>query len=248
MAKKTKDYVINLKDLLDAGCHFGHQSKRWNPKMEEYIFQKRGGVHIFDLEITARKLKEAMEFARDLTAQGKTIVFVGSKRQAAAIVKEEAEKCGMPYVAERWLGGTITNWEEIKKRIDRLMDLEKKKEAGELKKYTKKENVLITREIEKLKRFFGGLVKLKGKPDALFIVDVRKEIAAVKEAKRKEVAVIGMVDSNADPDMIDYVIPVNDDAVRSIKLIVSKLAEAVNDGMGLKGKTPVKKEDKKKKE
>jgi len=248
MTKKTKDYVIDLKDLLDAGCHFGHQSRRWNPKMKEYIFQKRGGVHIFDLEITAKKLKEAMEFVRDLTAKGKIIVFVGSKRQAAAIVKEEAEKCGIPYVAERWLGGTITNWDEIKKRIDRLMDLEEKKKAGELKKYTKKENVLITREIEKLKRFFGGLVKLKGKPDALFIVDVRKEIAAVKEARRKEIPVVGMVDSNADPDMIDYVIPVNDDAVRSIKLIVSRLAEAVNDGMGLKGKVPVKKEDKKKKE
>jgi len=137
-------------------------------------------------------------------------------------------------VSERWLGGTITNWEEIKKRIDRLVDLEKKKEAGEFKKYTKKENVLITREIEKLKRFFGGLVKLKGKPDALFVVDVRKEIAAVKEAKRKGVMVVGMVDSNADPDMIDYVIPVNDDAVRSIKLIVSRLAEAVSDGVGLK--------------
>jgi len=234
MSKKTKDYVINLKDLLDAGCHFGHQSRRWNPKMKEYIFQKRGGVHIFDLEITAKKLKEAMEFVRDLTAEGKTIVFVGSKRQATAIVKEEAEKCGIPYVSERWLGGTITNWEEIKKRIDRLVDLEKKKEAGEFKKYTKKENVLINREIEKLKRFFGGLVKLKGKPEALFVVDVKKEIAAVKEAKRKGVMVVGMVDSNADPDMIDYVIPVNDDAVRSIKLIVSKLAEAVSDGVGLR--------------
>lgn len=233
---KLKEYKISLKDLLEAGCHFGHQARRWNPKMEPYIYLKREGVHIFDLGITAEKLKEAMEYVRDLVAQGKTIVFVGTKRQAAPIVKEEAEKCGTPYVSVRWLGGTMTNWEQIKKSLDRLKDLEEKKEEGEFKKYTKKENVLIDREIEKLERFFGGLRALKDIPEAIFVVDVKKEIAVIKEAKRKEVTVVGMVDTNADPDIVDYMIPANDDAVSSIKLVVAKMAEAVADGKALKGK------------
>jgi len=233
---KLKEYKISLKDLLEAGCHFGHQARRWNPKMEPYIYLKREGVHIFDLGITAKKLKEAMEYARDLVAQGKTIVFVGTKRQAAPIVREEAEKCGTPYVSVRWLGGTMTNWEQIKKSLDRLKDLEEKKESGEFKKYTKKENVLIDREIEKLERFFGGLRALKDIPEAVFVVDVKKEIAVVKEAMQKGVTVVGMVDTNADPDIVDYMIPANDDAVSSIKLVVAKMAEAVADGKALKGK------------
>ena len=223
--KKT-EYKISLKQLLEAGCHFGHQARRWNPKMNEYIYTKRGGVHIFDLGLTAKKLTEAMEFVQNLTAEGKKIVFVGTKRQATAVIKEEAEKCGMPYVATRWLGGIITNWEQIKKSLDKMMDLEEKKSKGEFKKYTKRENVLIDKQIEKLDRFLGGLRSLKSEPAAVFVVDVKKEIAAVKEARMKGIPVIAIIDTNTDPDLIDYPIPANDDAVSSIKLIVSKIAEA----------------------
>ena len=225
MTKKT-EYKISLKELLEAGCHFGHQARRWNPKMNEYIYTKRGGVHIFDLGLTAKKLKEAMEFVQNLTAEGKKVVFVGTKRQATAVIKEEAEKCGMPYVAVRWLGGIITNWEQIKKSLDKMMNLEEKKSKGEFKKYTKRENVLIDKQIEKLDRFLGGLRSLKSEPAAVFVVDVKKEIAAVKEARMKGIPVIAIIDTNTDPDLIDYPIPANDDAVSSIKLIVSKIAEA----------------------
>lgn len=227
---KRKAYEVDLKELLEAGCHFGHQARRWNPQMDEYIYIKRQGVHIFDLAITAKKLAEAMEFVRDLVSQGKTIAFVGTKRQASAIVKEEAEKCKTAFVSVRWLGGTMTNWDQIKKSIDKLNDLESKKEAGELKKYTKKENVIIDREIARLTKFLGGLRDLKKIPDAVFIVDVKKEHAVVKEAKHKGVTVIGMVDTNADPNGVDFVIPANDDAVSSIKYIASKMSQAVADG------------------
>jgi len=225
MTKKT-EYKISLKEMLEAGCHFGHQARRWNPKMNEYIYTKRGGVHIFDLGLSAKKLKEAMEFVQNLTAEGKKIVFVGTKRQATAVIKEQAEKCGMPYVAVRWLGGIITNWEQIKKSLDKMMDLEEKKSKGEFEKYTKRENVLIDKQIEKLDRFLGGLRSLKSEPAAVFVVDVKKEIAAVKEARMKGIPVIAIIDTNTDPDLIDYPIPANDDAVSSIKLIVSKIAEA----------------------
>ena len=196
--------------------------------MEQYIYIKREGVHIFDLGITAEKLIEAMEFVRSLVIEGKQVVFVGTKRQASSIIKEEAEKCKSPFVSVRWLGGTITNWDQIKKSIDKLKDLTTKKEAGEFKKYTKKENILIDREIAKLTKFLGGLKDLNKIPEAVFIVDVKKEHAVVKEAKHKGIKVIGIVDSNADPDGVDYVIPANDDAVSSVKFIVSKIAEAVS--------------------
>jgi len=239
-SKKT-EFKINLKELLEAGCHFGHQARRWNPKMEKYIYTKRDGVHIFDLGITAEKLKKAMEFVRDLVAEKKQVVFVGTKRQAAAIVKEEAVKCGEAFASERWLGGSITNWEEINKRIKYMKELEEKKEKGEFKNYTKKENLLIDREIIKLNRFMGGLRDLTGVPAAMFVVDVKKEIVAVKEARVKGVPVVGIIDTNSDPDLVDYPIPANDDAVSSIKLIVSKIAEAINIGKGMKGKVEVKK-------
>ena len=183
-------------------------------------------MHIFDLGLTAKKLTEAMEFVQQLSGEGKKIVFVGTKRQAAAVIKEQAEKCGMPYVAVRWLGGIITNWEQIKKSLDKMMDLEEKKSKGEFEKYTKRENVLIDKQIEKLDRFLGGLRSLKSEPAAVFVVDVKKEIAAVKEARMKGIPVIAIIDTNTDPDLIDYPIPANDDAVSSIKLIVSKIAEA----------------------
>ncbi|MDZ7586802.1 MAG: 30S ribosomal protein S2 [Patescibacteria group bacterium] len=222
--------MIKLKELLEAGCHFGHQARRWNPKMEEFIYAKKGGVHIFDLGITAKKLKEALEFVQKLSGEGKKIIFVGTKRQAAEVIREQAEKCGMPYVVVRWLGGIITNWEQIKKSLDKMMDLEEKKSQGEFKKYTKRENVLIDKQIEKLSRFLGGLRTLKENPGAIFIVDVKKEIAAVKEARMKNIPVVALVDTNTDPDLIDYPIPANDDAVSSIKLIVAKIAEAVMAG------------------
>ena len=230
MAKTKSEIKIGLKDLLDAGCHFGHQAQRWNPKMAPFLYGVRDGVHIFDLAKTKENLEKAAEFAKDTVAKGGKIIFVGTKRQAQAIVKEEAQKAKMPFITERWLGGIITNWDNIKKSIDKLKDLKTQKEAGELKKYTKKENILIDREIARLERFFGGLVDLKELPAALFVVDVKKEQAALREAAKKNIPVIAIVDSNSDPDMVDWVIPANDDAVGSIKLIVSLIAEAVKRG------------------
>lgn len=232
MTKKT-DYQVDLKELLDAGCHFGHQSRRWNPKMKSFIYAKREGVHIFDLGQTAEKLAAAMTAVRDLAAEKKQIVFVGTKRQASAIIKEEASQCEMPFVAVRWLGGIISNWEQIEKSLKKMKDLEERKEKGEFKKYTKKENVLIDRQIDKLNRFLGGLRNLAGLPAAIFVIDIKKEIAAVQEARNKGVLVIGVVDTNADPTLVDLAIPANDDAVASIKYITNKIQKAVKDGQAL---------------
>ncbi|MFH0943017.1 MAG: 30S ribosomal protein S2 [Candidatus Beckwithbacteria bacterium] len=230
MKKPKTDLKIDLTELLEAGCHFGHQARRWNPKMKEFIYTKRGGVHIFDLGLTAKKLEEAMEYVSQMAEAGKQIVFVGTKRQAAAVIKEEAERAEMPFVAIRWLGGIITNWEQIKKSVDKMMDLEDKKTKGEFKKYTKRENVLIDKQIDKLARFLGGLRNLKGEPAAIFVVDVKKEIAAVREARKKQIPVVAIVDTNTDPDLVDYPIPANDDAVSSIKFIANKISEAVITG------------------
>ena len=238
-------YEIDLRDLLEAGCHFGHQSRRWNPKMSEYIYTDRDSVHIFDLAITAKNLIESMEFVKDWVSSGKDIVFVGTKRQAAAIVREEALKVGAPYVDVRWLGGTLTNWSEMKKRIKKLKNMKDKMEQGEYETYTKKEQVLMKREIARLERFFGGLAKLPGRPEALFIVDTHREITAVKEAFMLDIPIVGMVDTNADPDLVSQVIPVNDDAVRSIKLVVTKIAEAYADGKNKKPKQEKKASEKK---
>ena len=227
---KTPAYSVDLKELLEAGVHFGHQARRWNPKMGEFIYTKREGVHIFDLGLTAKKLSEAMSFVKDLVSSGKEIVFIGTKRQATAIIKEEAVKVGAPYVAVRWLGGRITNWQQLKKSIDKLNDMEAKKEKGDYKKYTKRENVMIDKDIARLNHFLSGLRGLKEPPAAIFVVDVKKEEPAVKEAMLKEVAVVAMVDTNSDPNMADYIIPANDDAVSSIKLIVSKISKAYADG------------------
>jgi len=221
---------ISLKDLLEAGSHFGHQSKRWNPKMKPYLYGVRDGIHIFDLVKTKEGLDSALAFVHKAAAEGKIIAFVGTKRQAEAIVTEDAKKIGVPYISHRWMGGIITNWEQLKKSIDRLLSLTEKREKGELKKYTKREQLLFDREIMKLERFFGGLKELKQPPDILFIVDVKKEDSAVREAKRKGLPVVGIVDTNSDPDLIDYVIPANDDAIGSIKLIVDAVANAVGEG------------------
>lgn len=230
MSTKTTKFIVPLEELLEAGAHFGHQVRRWNPKMKPYLYGVRDGIHIFDLAKTAQGLQTAYDVVKDLVASGKTIAFVGTKRQAQEIVKEEALKCGALYVTERWLGGTITNWEQIEKSIKRLTQMKEEKARGDYDKYTKKENVLIRREIERLTRFLGGLEGLKTIPDAIFVVDIVREIAAVREAQKKGVTVVAIVDTNADPDLVDYVIPANDDAVRSIKLIVSKIAEAVAEG------------------
>lgn len=232
------DYSVPLTDLLEAGCHFGHQSKRWNPQMKPYIYTARDGVHIFDLAKTSEGVNQAAEYVRDLVAGGGEVLMVGTKRQAKAIVKEEAMKSGAPYVSERWLGGTITNWEQIKKSIEKLIEMRDKKEKGEYNKYTKKENVLIDREIGRLHRFFGGLTKLRKIPEAIFVVDTHREETAVYEAKQAGIKVVGLVDTNADPSIIDYIIPANDDAVRSIKLVVSQIARAYADGKKLAEKKP----------
>lgn len=221
---------ISLKDLLEAGAHFGHQAARWNPKMKPYLYTVRDGVHVFDLAQTKKSLEEACEFVRKLTAEGGKIIFVGTKRQAGEIVKEEAKKAGTPYVCQRWLGGTITNWEQIKKSIEKLTEMKEKKELGEYKKYTKKEQLLLDREIARLEKFFGGLVGLKELPEAIFVVDTKKEVTAVKEANKKGITVVAVVDSNSDPDLVDYVIPANDDAVGAVKLIVGAIGEAAKEG------------------
>jgi len=229
-SKNKSDIKIELKDLLDAGCHFGHQAQRWNPKMDQYLYGIREGVHIFDLAKTKESLEKAMKAVQEITASGGKIIFVGTKRQAQSIVKEEAEKAKMPFITERWLGGIISNWDNIKKSIDKLKDLKEKKESGELKKYTKKENILIDREIARLERFFGGLADLEELPAALFVIDVKKEKAAIQEAAKKGIKIIAVVDSNGDPDLVDWVIPANDDAVGSIKLIVEAIGQAAKEG------------------
>jgi len=237
-------YEVSLTDLLEAGCHFGHQVRRWNPRMKPYIYSSKDSVHIFDLAKTAQMLQEACEYVKSIAMEGKILLIVGTKRQAKAIVREEAQKAGAPFVSERWLGGTITNWDQIKKSIDKLLEMRDKKEKGEYKIYTKKENVLIDREIERLERFFGGLAQLKKAPDAMFVVDTHREAVAVAEANNRDVRVIGIVDTNADPRLVDQLIPANDDAVRSIKLITSKIAEAYAEGKMLKEKKQGKTENK----
>ncbi|MBU0619096.1 30S ribosomal protein S2 [Patescibacteria group bacterium] len=232
---KKDNFKVPLTELLEAGCHFGHQVRRGNPKMKPYIYAQRDKVHIFDLAITAQKLSEACEYVKELVAKGGKVCFVGTKRQARSIIKEEAIKIGAPYVYERWLGGTITNWQQIKKSIKALVEMKEKKEQGEYKTYTKKENVLINRKITRLERFVGGLTQLTDLPEAIFVVDISRELTAVREAKIKGVSVIALVDTNSDPDFVDYVIPANDDAVRSIKLVVAKIAEAVELGNKLRG-------------
>lgn len=224
---KTK---VVLEDLLEAGVHFGHQAKRWNPLMKDYLYGERDGVHIFDLAKTKEKLDEAVAFARATASQGGKIVFVGTKHQAREIIKEEATKAGMPFINTRWLGGIITNWEQIKKRLDKLVEMKKKREKGEYKKYTKKEQLLLDQEIRRLEKFFGGLVDLKALPEAIFVVDVKNEETVIREAHKKNIPIVAIVDSNSDPSLIDYMIPANDDAVGSIKFIVAAVAEAAKEG------------------
>ena len=219
--------VVSMKQLLEAGVHFGHQTRRWNPKMAQYIYTERNGIYIIDLQKTVKKLNEAYTFARDIVAEGKDILFVGTKKQAQDSVKEEAENCGMPFVNARWLGGMLTNFTTIRRRIARLTQLRKMEADGTFDLLPKKEVIKLRLEIEKLEKFLGGIKDMNKLPGALFIVDPRKERIAVQEAKKLGIPIIAIVDTNCDPDEIDAVIPGNDDAIRAVKLIASAIAAAV---------------------
>lgn len=219
-----------LEDFLAAGAHFGHQVSKWHPGMKPYIYTERNTVHIIDLQQTQDKLKETQEFVADLIAKGGTVLFVGTKRQAKKTIKDVAERVEMPYVNERWLGGTFTNFGVIRKQINKLEELEKKRESGELAKYTKKEQVMFDKEIDRLTRFFGGLRKLNKLPEAIFIIDINEESSAVKESQRKGVKILAVCDTNVDPSPVDYCIPANDDAVKVIQLVVEAIGEAVVEG------------------
>ena len=228
--------VVSMKQLLEAGVHFGHQTRRWNPKMAEYIFTERNGIYIIDLQKTVKKLEEAYMFVRDLAAEGEEVLFVGTKKQAQESIKEEAARCGMPYVNARWLGGMLTNFVTIKRRIKRLGQLKAMKEDCTFDLLTKKEAAKLDLEIEKLEKYMGGITEMKKQPAAMFIVDPRKERIAVAEAKKLGIPIIAIVDTNCDPDEIDYVIPGNDDAIRAVKLIAGAMADAVIEGrQGMQG-------------
>ncbi|OFW78319.1 MAG: 30S ribosomal protein S2, partial [Alicyclobacillus sp. RIFOXYA1_FULL_53_8] len=216
--------------LLEAGVHFGHQTRRWNPKMARYIFTERNGIYIIDLQKTVRKVEDAYNFVRELAGENKTILFVGTKKQAQEAVKDEAERCGMYYVNQRWLGGTLTNLPTIQKRIGRLIQLEKMEEDGTFELLPKKEVILLKKEMERLEKFLGGIKGMPGIPGAMFIIDPRKERIAVAEAKKLGIPIVAIVDTNCDPDEIDYVIPGNDDAIRAVKLLTAKMADAVLEG------------------
>ena len=222
--------VVSMKQLLEAGVHFGHQTRRWNPKMAQYIFTERNGIYIIDLQKTVKKLEEAYLFVRDAAADGSDVLFVGTKKQAQDSVKEEAIRCGMPYVNARWLGGMLTNFNTIKRRIKRLEQLKKMEADGTFDLLPKKEVIKLKLEIEKLEKFMGGIVNMKKQPAAMFIVDPRKERIAVQEAHKLGIPIVAIVDTNCDPDEIDYVIPGNDDAIRAVRLIAGAMADAVIEG------------------
>ena len=222
--------VVSMKQLLEAGVHFGHQTRRWNPKMARYIFTERNGIYIIDLQKTVKKLDEAYNFVRDVAAEGGDILFVGTKKQAQESIRDEATRCGMHYVNARWLGGMLTNFRTIRKRIDRLEQLRTMSEDGTFDLLPKKEVVKLQLEIEKLEKFLGGVKNMQGLPKALFIVDPHKERIAVAEARKLNIPIVAIVDTNCNPDEIDYVIPGNDDAIRAVKLIAGKMADAVLEG------------------
>ena len=222
--------VVSMKQLLEAGVHFGHQTRRWNPKMAEYIYTERNGIYIIDLAKTVKKLEEAYSFVRDLSANGQTILFVGTKKQAQEAVKEEAERVGQFYVNARWLGGMLTNFKTMRKRVERLNQLNRMSEDGTFDLLPKKEVIKLKLEIEKLEKYLGGVKEMKKLPGALFVVDPRKEHNAIAEARKLHIPIVAIVDTNCDPDEVDYVIPANDDAIRAIRLIAATMANAVQEG------------------
>ncbi len=222
--------IPSLEEMLSAGVHFGHRTSHWHPKMEPYIFTARGGVHIINLEETQKKLEEALKFVSDIAARGGVILFVGTKRQAQDIIKKYAEEAGMPYVNERWLGGTLTNFGVIRRLVKHYIDLKDKQDKGELKKYTKKERLMIGREIEDMERKVYGVRNMETKPDAVFIADIRSEKTAIKEANHLGIPVIAICDTNVNPSGVKQIIPANDDAVKSIEMMVGLVAEAIKEG------------------
>lgn len=222
--------VISMKQLLEAGVHFGHQTRRWNPKMAKYIFTERNGIYIIDLQKTVRKVDEAYNFIRSVAEEGKTVLFVGTKKQAQEAVKEEAQRAGQFFVNERWLGGMLTNFQTIQKRIRRLKDLEAMETDGTFEVLTKKEVMQLRHEMERLEKYLGGIKDMNKLPGALFVVDPRKEKIAVAEARKLNIPIVAIVDTNCDPDEIDYVIPGNDDAIRAVKLLTQAMADAIMEG------------------
>ena len=222
--------VVSMKQLLEAGVHFGHQTRRWNPKMAEYIYMERNGIYIIDLQKTVKKLEEAYAFVRELAANGQNILFVGTKKQAAEAVKEEAERVGQYYVNARWLGGMLTNFKTMRTRIDRLAQLKKMQEDGTFDMLPKKEVMKLMGDMEKLEKYLGGVKDMKKLPGALFVIDPRKEHNAIAEARKLHIPIVAIVDTNCDPDEVDYVIPGNDDAIRAIRLISQTMANAVLEG------------------
>lgn len=221
---------IQMKTLLEAGVHFGHQTRRWNPKMKTFIFTERNGIHIIDLQQTVRKLEDAMTYVRELSARGGILLFVGTKKQAQETIEEEAKRCEMPFINRRWMGGTLTNFQTILTRIRRLEELEQRKEMGDFDRLPKKEASRLDDEMERLNRLLGGMRGRYRLPDAIFVVDPHREHIAIAEAQRTEIPVVAMVDTNCDPDVIDYPIPANDDAIRAIRLLASKIADSIIEG------------------
>ncbi len=222
--------IVSMKQLLEAGVHFGHQTRRWNPKMKPYIFIERNGIYIIDLQKTVRMIEEAYDFLRSASGSGGRILFVGTKKQAQDAVESESKRAGEYYVNQRWLGGTLTNFVTIRKRIERLLELEEQQASGYFERLSKKEAAVLTKEMERLDRYFSGIKGMQQLPDVLFIVDPRKERIATLEARRLNIPVVAIVDTNCDPDEVDYVIPGNDDAIRSVRLITSRMADAILEG------------------
>jgi small subunit ribosomal protein S2 len=222
--------VVSLAQLLESGVHFGHQTRRWNPKMKPYIFAARNGVHIIDLVQTAQLMDQAFSFVRSQSESGKKFLFVGTKRQAAGIIAQEAVRCGSYYINQRWLGGMLTNWATIKTRVERLKELEKRESTGALDLLPKKEAAMLRREMEKLQKYLGGIKNMRKIPDVVIMVDQRREYNAVAECQKLGIPIVALLDTNCDPDVVDVPIPANDDAIRSIKLLVGRLADAIYEG------------------
>ncbi len=229
--------IVSMRALLETGVHFGHQTQRWHPKMRPFIFTERNGIHIIDLQQTLTRLETAYNAVRDCVAEGGTVLFVGTKRQAQPAIEELAQRCGMPYVNQRWLGGTLTNWRTIRKRIDRLIHLEEQRDMGIFDQFTKREALMMERDIAEMNVRFGGIKNMTTLPDMLFIIDVHREKNAVIEANKLDIPVVAVVDTNCNPDPIDLIIPGNDDAIRAIKLLVGKMADAVIEGKQLRKDT-----------
>ncbi|MGH9266793.1 MAG: 30S ribosomal protein S2, partial [Acidimicrobiales bacterium] len=226
--------VVTMRQLLEAGVHFGHQTRRWNPKMKRFIFGERNGIYIIDLNQTLRRIETAYAFVRDLVASGGTILFVGTKKQTQDPIARHAAQCGMPYVNERWLGGMLTNFSTISSRVKKLQELERMRASGDFDAMPKKEALILSRELEKLERNLGGIRSMTRVPDAIFVIDTKKEHIGVTEANKLSIPIVAVVDTNCDPDVIDYVIPGNDDAIRSGELLIRVMAEAVADGLGMR--------------